>query len=77
MATVRLEELSSDELVDFIRKVDPRKLVMERREEMYDYIDAMNARSTVTPPHIIVRCSDGENVQIPVLIEEFLKMDGH
>lgn len=66
MNQMRLDELTSDELMEYLEKVSAEQLLSERREEIKEY--SQNAKSTGNPypPNIVVRCKDDINVQLPI-----------
>ena len=66
--TTRLESVSSDSLEEYVKKISATQLIKERRQELLEYA-AHQTRASVYPPNIIVTCSDGFKVSLPVTID--------
>ena len=66
---VRLQEMNSDTFAGYLRSFDsPRKLVSKHRRELEEVAVKIqkHAMKNPVPPDIIITCSDGEKMSIPV-----------
>lgn len=67
--TVKLEEIPSSSLMEYLKKIPKEQLVRDRKQELMEYA-ARQTLAPVYPPNIIVKCSAGDKVSLPVTISE-------